>query len=315
MKRNTLILIILTAHQLLAQEPPEAYTRLADEADSLYLAKQYREAAYTYTSAFEANRWMGYVPEIYGAAKAWAMVGNLDSAFRKLDRVITYASHQDFKAYEDFPREAAFQSLHQDQRWAELVQRADEKYHNPLVLQLDTIFQEDQKYRLMLDSVFSKYGGDSPEAKALIQTIHRQDSVNLVKVKNIIDTYGWLGKEAVGQMGNVTLFLVIQHADSATQATYLPMMREAVAAGKAEANHLALLEDRVALKQGRKQIYGSQIGTDEETGKYFVRPLIDPDNVDKRRKEVKLPPLSEYVKQWGIEWSVDDQKRINQDSQ
>ena len=306
---------MLTAHRLLAQEPPDSYARSAKEADSLYQAKQYHQAAYAYTCAFEANGWMGYVPEFYGAAKAWAMIGNLDSAFRKLDRVITYANHQDFKAYEDFPHETAFQSLQQDSRWTELVQKADKKYRNPLVLQLDTIFQEDQYYRLMLDSVFNKYGFDSPEGQALIQTMQRQDSVNLVKVKNIIDTHGWLGKEVVGQMGNATLFLVIQHADSATQATYLPLMREAVAAGKADVNHLALLEDRVALKQSRKQIYGSQIGTDEETGKYFVRPLVDPDNVDKRRKEVGLPPLSEYVKQWGIEWNVEDQKRINQGNQ
>jgi hypothetical protein len=183
------------------------------------------------------------------------------------------------------------------------------KYNNPLILQLDSIFQTDQKYRLIIDSVFKKYGMESPEGRALVQAVRKADSINLIKVKNIIKTHGWPSREEVGQTGNITVFLVIQHADSATQVEYLPIMRKAVIEGKAEASQLALLEDRVALKQGRKQIYGSQIGRNERTGESYVLPLIDPENVDKRRKEVGLPPLSEYVKQWGIEWDVDEYKK------
>ena len=55
------------------------------------------------------------------------------------------------------------------------------------------------------------------------------------------------------------------------------------AIGNAMRPDLALLEDRVALRQGKKQIYGSQIGMDPETGEYFVSPLEDPDNVVERR--------------------------------
>ena len=42
------------------------------------------------------------------------------------------------------------------------------------------------------------------------------------------------------------------------------MMRKAVKEGLARATSLALLEDRVALGKGELQIYGSQIGTDQE---------------------------------------------------
>ncbi len=42
-------------------------------------------------------------------------------------------------------------------------------------------------------------------------------------------------------------------------------MREAVKKGNANSSSLALLEDRVALRKGEKQIYGSQIGRDQET--------------------------------------------------
>jgi hypothetical protein len=133
------------------------------------------------------------------------------------------------------------------------------------------------------------------------------DSVNLLKIKKIIDKYGWLGPETIGENGNATLFLVIQHADQKTQEKYLPIMRQAVKDKKALGSELALLEDRVALGQGKKQIYGSQIGGDP--GNYYVLPLEDPDNVDKRRAEVGLPPLYEYLKHYNIKWDVEQYKK------
>ena len=81
-------------------------------------------------------------------------------------------------------------------------------------------------------------------------------------------------------------------------------MREAVKNGKAQASHLALLEDRVALGQGKKQIYGSQIHRDPATGKFFVAPIEDEPHVNQRRAAVGLDPLEVYVKMWGIEYKL-----------
>jgi hypothetical protein len=88
------------------------------------------------------------------------------------------------------------------------------------------------------------------------------------------------------------------------------MMRDAVAKGNARASSPALLEDRVALDQGIKQIYGSQISRDEETGECYVMPLDDPDNADKRREEVGPGPLNDYVSQYGILWNHEEYKRF-----
>lgn len=43
-------------------------------------------------------------------------------------------------------------------------------------------------------------------------------------------------------------------------------MREAVEKNNARASSLALLEDRVAMRKGGKQIYGSQIKRNPESG-------------------------------------------------
>jgi hypothetical protein len=157
------------------------------------------------------------------------------------------------------------------------------------------------------------------EAFHAIQDQHKKDSIkeigvelekkNLVKVKAILKKYGWLGSEQVGREANSALFLVIQHADIATQEEYLPLMRKAVAEGKAYSTQLALLEDRVALRQGKRQIYGSQIGQDEKTGESYVLPLADPEHVDQRRRSVGLPPLADYVSKWGIVWNVEEYKK------
>lgn len=74
-------------------------------------------------------------------------------------------------------------------------------------------------------------------------------------------------------------------------------MRTAVKEGKTQADWLALLEDRVALGEGKKQLYGSQLFWDKVAKKSYVAPLEDPDNVDSRRKSVGLEPMAEYLKQ------------------
>lgn len=56
----------------------------------------------------------------------------------------------------------------------------------------------------------------------------------------------------------------------------------------------ALLLDRVLVAEGKRQVYGTQA---KLKGKEFVPdPIEDEANVDKRRAEVGLPPLSEYLR-------------------
>ena len=86
------------------------------------------------------------------------------------------------------------------------------------------------------------------------------------------------------------------------------MMKEAVAKGNANPGSLAFLIDRIEIREGRKQIYGSQIGINPKDNTHYVLPLIDPDNVDQRRTEVGLGPISDYVKNWNLVWDVEKYK-------
>ncbi|MDO6435220.1 hypothetical protein Q4E93_31680 [Flavitalea sp. BT771] len=173
-------------------------------------------------------------------------------------------------------------------------------YH-AIEARLDTVLDDDQSARRKLDE-FSKQH-NTRRSDSLWKVIRKKDDANLAKVKDILDKYGWLGIDEIGEKANLALFLVIQHADSLTQVTYLPMMRLAVKDGKAKAEHLALLEDRVLTNQGKPQIYGSQVRTNR-AGKNEFFPIGDEGNVNKRRAAVGLEPLEEYARNFGIDYHL-----------
>jgi hypothetical protein len=110
-----------------------------------------------------------------------------------------------------------------------------------------------------------------------------------------------LGKGVVGSQGNQTIFLVIQHADLATQEKYLPLMAQSVAEGESSPSALALLQDRILMRQGKKQIYGSQVVFNAQGTKEFY-PIEDEAHVNARREKVGLEPIEVYAKHFGIDY-------------
>jgi hypothetical protein len=184
------------------------------------------------------------------------------------------------------------------------------RIYDSIILQLQIVERDDQSSRIQLDSIREQFANDSSllitHLKPLWNIMRVKDSIDLLKVNSIIGKYGWLGPDDIGDDANSTLFIVIQHADLKTQEKYLPLMREAVKKGKASAKSLALLEDRVALREHKKQIYGTQVYMNIKTNECFVLPLEDPYNVDKRRKSVGLQPLSNYLEvNYKIKWDVE----------
>jgi hypothetical protein len=165
---------------------------------------------------------------------------------------------------------------------------------------LENIYVLDQKFRSEYNSKLPVLGPDADELKKLLQQMKRTDRANQKYVSKILDEHGWIDYNIIGSNASDALFLVVQHADLATQEKYLPLMRQAVKDKKAFGYNLALLEDRVLIRRGQKQIYGSQLECDSTGKKCWILPIEDERNVDKRRAEVGLQPLAEYVKYWNI---------------
>jgi hypothetical protein len=154
-----------------------------------------------------------------------------------------------------------------------------------------------------------KYGLNSEPVINLKQDIKSNDSMDLEELKKIINKYGWLGYDEIGNDCNLILFNAIQKADLQTQITYFPIVKAAVKNKRARLVHEIYLQDRIYLNQGRRQIYGSQVLLDPETEKYFVLPLDEPENVDKRRAEVGLQPMADYISKWDLKWDVEKYKK------
>jgi hypothetical protein len=288
----------------------DKYVEFVKKADSLYNAKDYKGSAIEYQNAFDSNDGKASPNDRYNAACTFALAGDSEKAFYHL---LYSAEHPRIKYnnYNHITTDSDLNSLHKSEQWDKLIKivkankdEAEKDLDKPLVALLDTIYQGDQTYRRQIGEIEKKFGRESNEMKKHWKLINEKDSINLIKIQKILDEKGWLGSKVIGNQGNSTLFLVIQHSPLEVQEKYLPMMRDAVKNGKANSSSLALLEDRVALRKGGKQIYGSQIGRDHETGEYFVSPLIDPENVDKRRAEVGLGTIADYITNWNMTWDV-----------
>jgi hypothetical protein len=284
----------------------DSYSVNIKKAFELYNKKDYMNSAKAFSLAFALNDGKGTETDRYNAACSWALAGNPDSAFHYLF-LATEKNH--YYDYNHVIIDEDLASIHSDNRWNTLLKKIKENkakteanFIKPVVAILDTVYQDDQKTRQGILPLIQKEGMQSPAVQEKLKQMQYYDSVNLLKVEKILDEYGWLGFDKIGNMGAITLFLVIQHSPLKVQEKYLPMMRKAVKNKQAFAGNLALLEDRVALGEGRKQIYGSQIGTDTVTRKNILLPLEDPENVDKRRAAVGLGPIADYLKGFGIEW-------------
>lgn len=311
MKQTTLIIILFITFSMARGQ--NSFTKLYSEkikiADSLFYRKDFTKSANQYSEALKLNKQQSKITDTYKAAAAWALSGVADSAFVYLELLAP-----DYFNYEKIFADSSFISLKADSRWEKvLVKIKDNRTtgipHTQLVMMLDSIYKEDQSLRNELQPIGKKYGWDSKEVKDFWEKISEIDKKNLAKIIPVIEKYGWLAANEVGDRGNLTLFLVIQHADQATQEKYLPLLRAAVKDKKAEGGQLALLEDRVALLQGKRQIYGSQIGYHPDTKAHILLPLEDPDRVDKRRAAVGLNPIAEYLERYDIIWNPEQYKK------
>ncbi|MFD2904529.1 DUF6624 domain-containing protein [Sphingobacterium anhuiense] len=185
------------------------------------------------------------------------------------------------------------------------------KFKKEVALELDSIFFKDQEYRKQYIQL-ARNGADKNELAIASNNIRIADSLNLITVTKILDHDGWMGPQDIGMFASQGLFLVIQHANLATQEKYLPIVEEAEKNGKTFSSNLAILKDRIAVRKGQEQPYGSQGFTDKKTKKNFIYPIMDINNLDKRRAAMGLPPMVEYVPGWNIEKYNTDLPKIKE---
>jgi hypothetical protein len=134
------------------------------------------------------------------------------------------------------------------------------------------------------------------ESERLTTELRKIDEANTKWLKEYVETHGWPSITVAGEDGAHLAWLLVQHADRDPkfQRTCLDLMTRLPREEVTPAD-IAYLTDRVLLKEGKKQLYGTQF--EAVDGNWQPRPLEDAANVDRRRAEAGLSPLVEYARQ------------------
>lgn len=203
------------------------------------------------------------------------------------------------------------------------------KINSALKHELDSIYQQDQHLRELVSSELLQTKGDSiadsykiPKSELLnyiVRSIPVIDSLNLLRVDQIIRQYGYPGLSLVGPGTNEAAFFVIQHSSKIDK--YLSLIKKA--ADKKELNFrlYAMMLDRSLMYSGKEQIYGTQgmgiNAVNAQTGakefRYIIWPIKDPAHVNERRKKAGFrATIEDYAKEeLGIDYKALSLEEVN----
>ena len=124
----------------------------------------------------------------------------------------------------------------------------------------------------------------------------KDDQLHVDFVKEHISKYGWeiIDKLTSDQVD--ALFLIITHAsfDVGFQLESLKNLESLIQVEPKLSQKYALMSDKVLLAQGKHQRFGTQYDVVDNT--IVLKPIKNPENLNKIRKQYKLPPIEFYKK-------------------
>ncbi len=256
--------------------------KILNQANAAEARGDYAECARIWISQFEKGYRESNIA--LAAAACLAFSGKLDEGYRYLNKSLDLGFPQ-FEAYEKSQKLSA---LRADARWPSFVARVKAfraKLNDPLRAELLRMAEEDQAARKAGDPS----AGD-PHYWAKIEEI---DKRNEKRMREIISQFGWPGRSLVAEDGGGAAWLLVQHMSLPFQKECLPLLEASVKKGEAKVQDFALLTDRVLVRDGKKQLYGTQTKFGEG-GEIVPDPIEDAANVDNRRKALGIEPLAEY---------------------
>ena len=247
------------------------YWALIFHADSLMDDGLYAEAKQMYDLAFTEDR---YILPSHLSTVAKKMMGIHNDAV-----ALDYLSHR-VRMEQDFYEEPTSSTFLQLRDTFELRQH---KWDYDLTQKqyLEWIFERDQYDRMLWFLASSKRTESPARVEKLAQRAMDTDSTNLQLVSRILSETGYPRKSKVGGFATQTVWTIIQHSDLGRIKQFLPQLEEAVRRGDLAPAYLAATKDRIDIREGRPQKYGTQ----------FNCPLLDSLRVNEWRQEVGLSPI------------------------
>lgn len=124
------------------------------------------------------------------------------------------------------------------------------------------------------------------------------DHQNLEIIISLIDNCGLPTLAEVDEKEMSAIWLVLQHAPARYQSKYIPELEAAAERGDIKWEAIALMKDRALMNEGKPQLYGSQVTENK------LYDLKEPEYVNQRRAKIDIEPIEDYLKQFGIEFTV-----------
>ena len=114
------------------------------------------------------------------------------------------------------------------------------------------------------------------------------DEENLRWFKQQIAEIGWFDMRRYGWAADQAALLIVQHADAdpGFQSSVIGVLEPRLAAGDTDPENFAYLVDRVAVRAGQPQRYGTQMECVK--GAWIVPDIVDQETLDERRKRMNL---------------------------
>jgi hypothetical protein len=245
-----------------------------------------------------------FLANIYNMSCCYSLLKNSDSAFYYLNIAIDLGQNDGW-ALADYD----LRNLHSEKRWKEIEKKLEKIYKEKdttinvqLGWEISKMYFEDQAPKLASDNIMVKYGIESPQMDSINRIIATTDSINMLKLEKIIGQYGWTDKRLVGEDGASKSFIIFLHAPLTYQKKYFKFIEDAANKGDIEKQSIAYLTDKILNKEGKKQLYCTQLKYSIKTHSYELKPIEDEKNVNVRRLSMGMQPIEEYAKNWGINY-------------
>jgi hypothetical protein len=131
------------------------------------------------------------------------------------------------------------------------------------------------------------------DTQLMLKMVHL-DSVYTKRLKMLLGSSPWFSKDEIGSKGLEAAFILVQHSpDYEFQKRSLPFIEKQAKNGDVSMQDYALLLDRTLMHDNNPQKYGTQVI--EVKGEWVPDQIEDELNVDKRRSEIGLFPMQQYV--------------------
>lgn len=161
---------------------------------------------------------------------------------------------------------------------------------------LREVHSSDQSARLAMIELTR---GDQLDIDAVLAAqakIEQVDSTNQVIVARLLEN-GW--PQGLAKESNDAIWLVIDHAPLDYQLHYLPLVEQQVAMGTISKSNYATLYDRICMRQGEPQRYGTQTvqrRSNEANASIYVWPVESPRELNLLRRKMGLTPIKRYCR-------------------